>query len=262
MSENIYYEGAPSPRLLIEWVFTILMPYTIILGLVWTLVIGFVFMMNLTLGDFVPAVALGFTSICILLSVYLLLLVMTYEYQITDKGAYFSGGIIIKKQHFVPSDKITNIIVSQNMLQLALGISNISIHVGGIGGYAKPEIVFEGLIDPDEPRNILEVYGGSSSHRYYDKYQRALRDLKLKKMQEELAEGKNSRNHSREKRMLTFEERIQRKIPFEKSHMEREDRSAQSVDTLEELFRKWKNGEIDTKEYLKSKESLENKQSY
>ena len=258
MLEDVFYEGAPSPRLLIEWVFTILIPYIIGLGIVWTFIAGIIFLINLASGSFVAAVALGITSISILVSIYLFLLVMTYEYRITDKGAYFSGGVMTKRQEFVPFNKITNITVSQNMLQLALGISNLSIQIGDTGGYARPEIVFEGLVDPDEPRNMLEVYASdTSSHRYYDKYQRALRDLKLKKMREELGEGKRFRNQSKEKRMQTFEERIQRKIPVEKQYTKtREERPAQEINTLEELFRKWKNGEIKTKEYLERKKEL------
>jgi uncharacterized membrane protein YdbT with pleckstrin-like domain len=263
MLERIYYEGAPSPRLLIEWVFTILIPYTIALGLGWTSVAGFIFIMDVAFERFMPAVVLGFTSISILVAIYLFLLVTTYEYKITDKGAYFSGGILTKRQQFVPFDKITNITVSQDMLQLTLGISNLSIQISGTNYDERSEIIFEGLVDPDEPRNILEVYaGGIYTHRYYDKYQRNLRDLKLKKMQEEIAEGKHFINQSKEKKMLTFEERIKRKIPMEKRHVKREDRSKKGVDTLEELFRKWKNGEIDTEEYLKRKKGSKSKWSH
>ncbi len=149
MDEQVYYEGKPAKKVIVIWIFTKLLYF-----LTFLVFFGFSVFLKYSL-PYSYWFTVGVFVIFILFIVYLYFLQKTYHYKITDKGAYFSGGIIIRKQKFVPSYKITNIVTSQNIIERALGINKIGIQTAGMGGYARPEIVFEGLVNPTEPADIL-----------------------------------------------------------------------------------------------------------
>jgi len=106
----------------------------------------------------------------ILFTIYLIVLRRTYHYKITDKGVYFIGGVIVKKQKFVPFYKITNIVTSQHILERILGIGRVGVQTAGMGGYAIPEIVFEGLTDPEKVNNLLKSLMERTQETPYNRY--------------------------------------------------------------------------------------------
>ncbi len=261
MLEDVFYEGPPSPRILIEWAFTILIPYTIVLGFIWFLIVLFNCIVTSRFDNFVPTVVLGIVSIGVLMSIYLVFLMSTYRYKITDKGVYFSGGIITKKEEFLPFHKITGISVSKNTLQLVLDIGNLNIQTKGTSDYARSEIIFEGLDDPEEPNKILEIFVHDTSYdRYYDKPMRALRDLKQKKREEALAKKRFGASEYEERSIPKLDDRIRRRVPSGRGYIGA--KGAQKDETLEELLGKWKSGEISVEEYLEKKKELERKTKY
>ncbi len=80
----------------------------------------------------------------------------TYEYRLTDKNAYFKGGILLKKQSIVPFFKITNLPNTQDVLDQVLGFTTVGIQTAGTGGQPFPEVSFEGLVEPDAVTEILK----------------------------------------------------------------------------------------------------------
>jgi uncharacterized membrane protein YdbT with pleckstrin-like domain len=236
MPEYVFYEGAPSPRILAEWAFTRLVPHTIVIGLIWTLIVATVYIADAGVRSFLPILLFGFICIGILISIYLIFLMTSYQYRITDSGVYFSGGIPVRREEFMPFREMSSITASQDSLELVLGIGNLIIRGATTEGYSGREIVFEGLANPEEPLNILETYRWETSyHRYYTKPMKALRELKEEK-----------------KKALAMEE-----SPKTSRYSEAENNQAVSRgDALQELFKKWKNGEITAREYLQKKEEL------
>jgi uncharacterized membrane protein YdbT with pleckstrin-like domain len=237
MPENVLYEGAPSPRILVEWTFTRLVPYTLVIGLIWTLVVATLYMADAGVQSFLPTLSLGFICLGILISTYLTFLVATYQYKITDSGVYLSGGILARREEFMPFSEISSVTTSQDSLELVLDIRNVIIRGTTTGGHSGRELVLEGLAHSEEPLNILEIYRWEASyHKYYTKPMKALRELKEEK-----------------KKALAMEESLRTSRYSEA----RNNQAVSRGDTLQELFKKWKNGEITAREYLQKKEELE-----
>ncbi len=107
-----------------------------------------------------------FVIIFILHIPYLYFLRKTYIYTITNKNVIFEGGIITRFKHNLPFHKITNIIVSQGILQRAFGIWDLGIQTAGVGSPVA-EITFPGLMEPEKPKKLIlglvEKYQKSSS---------------------------------------------------------------------------------------------------
>ncbi|MBI4019409.1 MAG: PH domain-containing protein [Candidatus Aenigmarchaeota archaeon] len=79
----------------------------------------------------------------------------TYRYKITDRGAYFSGGLVFKTEKMVPFYKITNVIITQGPIQRMFGVSSIGVQTAGTGGVAMPEITYNGIVTTKKPYDIL-----------------------------------------------------------------------------------------------------------
>ena len=75
----------------------------------------------------------------------------TYVYYITDKRCVFEGGILRRISHSVTYDKITDVEVSQDIIERALGIATLKIQTAGLGGKDKSELEFVGLTDAESP---------------------------------------------------------------------------------------------------------------
>lgn len=249
MAERIFYEGAPDSSVLIKWVFTRLLPYTLGLGVVWIIIVAIVTAFSSESDGFSTTVVLGITMIAVFVFFYLNILKTTYKYEITDRGVYFSSGVAIKTQKFVPFHKITNIVVSQDILECALGISNISIQTG-LGNYAKPEIVFEGLAYPTRPNIILEecvdVQGVSSKYK---------NRLSFESLEFEETLERSAREGWPEDESIPTWEEIEKKALFGED-AEESVGPVQEEGTIKKLFEKWKKGEISTDVYFKEKEKL------
>ena len=94
-------------------------------------------------------------GLVVIIFLYLIFLWKTYSYKVTDKGIYFKGRIIVRKQKFVPFFKITNVETTQNIIEQMLGINKLGFQTAGTGGQPKPEIVFEGLEDIEKPKQLV-----------------------------------------------------------------------------------------------------------
>ena len=93
---------------------------------------------------------------------YFSLLRRTYLYSMTDQRCVFEGGILLRIERSVPYHKITDVQVSQNLLEQFLGISTLSIFTPGTGTM-QAEIAFVGLADAHEPAAI--VNGQLTKHK-------------------------------------------------------------------------------------------------
>lgn len=90
-------------------------------------------------------------------AIYYTLLRKSYQYLITNYGVAFNGGIFKKITKEVPFTKITDINISQNIIERLLGIYNLNIQTSGSKPFAdsKPEIAFFSIDDPQTPRNLI-----------------------------------------------------------------------------------------------------------
>lgn len=106
------------------------------------------------------AIAAGLCCIAITI-IYCVYLRRTYVYTITNRRCIFRGGIFRRVEHSVPFHKITDVEMSQNIIERALGISSLGVFTPGTGsmgaGYnrRRPEIAFVGLKDNETPAEII-----------------------------------------------------------------------------------------------------------
>ncbi|MEN8126391.1 MAG: PH domain-containing protein [Planctomycetota bacterium] len=107
------------------------------------------------------AVVIGFASL-ILAHIYFMYLRRTYVYTITNHRCIFRGGILHRVVHSVPYHKITDVEMSQYIIERILGISTLGIYTPGTGsmgssgaGGRRPEIAFVGLKDNETPAELI-----------------------------------------------------------------------------------------------------------
>lgn len=149
--EKTLYTSQPSWKVLINWLLFYCIIYWFVIG--WVILAGSS-LIFLVLGRYADVSWLALLLFIVVI-IYAVLLRLTYKYTITNKGVYFKGGIIIRKQTFVPFTKITNVIITQHILEQILCISKIGLQTAGTGGLPRPEIVFEGIEDVATPRKII-----------------------------------------------------------------------------------------------------------
>lgn len=77
----------------------------------------------------------------------------TLKYRFEETGMRMSVGVLFRKETVTAYRRIQDIHVSSNVIQRWLGISNISIQTAS--GSALPEIVIEGVTEPDKLRDWL-----------------------------------------------------------------------------------------------------------
>lgn len=93
--------------------------------------------------------------------IYCVYLKRTYIYTITNRRCVFSGGILRRVRHSVPYHKITDVEMSQNIVERMLGISSLGIYTPGTGsmtsggGGRRPEIAYVGLKDNESPAEMI-----------------------------------------------------------------------------------------------------------
>ncbi len=171
--EKVLYEGKPSKKLFLAWLLSPRVLGIIILALgiatiYYSLMVAKTFYEIASKGPkevlhgqeysydnpfYVGAFC--FAIAFLLYLTYLYFLMRTYQYRITSKGIYFSGGIFIRKSKFVPFYKVTNIEITQTIVERAFGIATINIQTAGMGMHI-PEIRFEGLEDVEKPYGIIK----------------------------------------------------------------------------------------------------------
>lgn len=152
MAEQTLYETKPSGKVVVTWLFTRFLLYL----LVYVFVLGyFLLRKGLSLGLFGGSVLFIIIGLIVITFLYLVFLWKTYRYKITDRGIYFNGGIIVRKQKFVPFFKITNVDTTQNIVERMLGINRLGFQTAGAGAQQRPEIVFDGIEDIEKPKQLV-----------------------------------------------------------------------------------------------------------
>jgi len=144
-NENIIHELRPHRNIIIYWSLRYLL-FVAIFFLVFGL--PFLNIMKIALSIFVMLIFLLIYFALILLAFFLR---KTYVYYITDKRCVFEGGILRRISHSVTYNKITDVEVSQNILERIMGIATLKIQTAGLGGKDKSELEFVGLTDAETP---------------------------------------------------------------------------------------------------------------
>lgn len=162
-SEKILYRGGPTGSLLIVWFFTKVLLYT---GIFWFLLFwASGFFGGLLFLTFAPTSTPNILSVwgaipfilplfALGAFIYTYYLRKTYNYFVTSQRVVFEGGIIIKKKKSVPYDKITDIVISQTILEQIAGIRSLEIQTAGTG-YGRAEISFVGLDETTKPQSLM-----------------------------------------------------------------------------------------------------------
>ena len=176
--EDILMEIRPESKLLVIWFFARCFSVGVVgcvLGFVLSTVIhsfyNFGADMDLLAGKanfdgwsitvkLIIAIVVGLMCM-IFVFIYCICLKRTYVYTITNRRCIFRGGILRHVQHSVPFHKITDVEMSQNIIERILGISSLGIFTPGTGSMGsnssgrRPEIAFVGLKDNETPAEII-----------------------------------------------------------------------------------------------------------
>jgi uncharacterized membrane protein YdbT with pleckstrin-like domain len=94
--------------------------------------------------------------------VYVLALARTYEYAVTDQRFLFSGGILRKVRHAVEHRRVTDVQLSENIVEQVVKLSSVSLFTPGTASVrpnAKnqpmPELRLEGLPNGEEVMAVV-----------------------------------------------------------------------------------------------------------
>ena len=90
---------------------------------------------------------------CIFVIPALIIRYNTLRYRFEDSGLRMQLGLFFRSEVLVAFRRIQDIHVSRNLLQRWLGIASVSVQTAS--GNATPEIVLEGVTNPDEVRDWL-----------------------------------------------------------------------------------------------------------
>lgn len=90
---------------------------------------------------------------CIFVIPALIIRYNTLRYRFEDSGLRMQLGLFFRKEVVVAFRRIQDIHVSRNLVQRWLGIASVSVQTAS--GNAMPEIVLEGVTNPDEVRDWL-----------------------------------------------------------------------------------------------------------
>ena len=90
---------------------------------------------------------------CIFVIPALIIRYNTLRYQFEDSGLRMQLGLFFRREVLVAFRRIQDIHVSRNLVQRWLGIASVSVQTAS--GNAMPEIVLEGVTNPDEVRDWL-----------------------------------------------------------------------------------------------------------
>ncbi len=167
--EEVLLEVVPEVRVLVIWFFSKCLISVIAVGFL-AGAFSFIFVSLKDLmekGNSVLSTAICVTLLAALVMVaimftYCVYLRRTYVYTITNRRCVFSGGILRRTVHSVPFHKITDVEMSQNIVERMLGISSLGIFTPGTGSMGtgtaagrKPEIAYVGLADNETPAEAI-----------------------------------------------------------------------------------------------------------
>ena len=164
--ETLLYEQRPDKRVVFVWLFTKCLRFGVIGAFLLFVLQGFVG------GELWPeeevkspfnicavtVTAMGGLVLTCIAIVYVLYLRRTYVYYITSQRCVRTGGILYRVEHSVPYHKITNIEITQNIVERVVGLVSVSILTPTALGperIVKAEIRFEGLADGRTPAALI-----------------------------------------------------------------------------------------------------------
>ena len=90
---------------------------------------------------------------CVIVIPALIIRYNTLRYRFEESGLRMQLGLFFRKEVLVAFRRIQDIHVSRNLVQRWLGIASVSVQTAS--GNAMPEIVLEGVTNPDEVRDWL-----------------------------------------------------------------------------------------------------------
>lgn len=159
--EDIIHQLRPEPNILVIWFFTKCLPTAFIGGFI-TFIAFSVLLRDIFLGVSIIVSVIA-PIILILVLIYCSYLRSTYIYYVTNQRCIFHGGILRRIERSVPYHKITDVEMSQNIIERVLGISTLNIFTPGTGSMyqgspfrgQKAEISFVGLKDNETPAESI-----------------------------------------------------------------------------------------------------------
>jgi putative membrane protein len=158
--ESITYESRPESTVLVMWLFEKCLAAAFVgfvVGMPAGIALAVVKGADDSFGAAFGAGGVVAAAFFVLATAYCCALVKTYAYYVTNRRCVFRGGILRRVEHSVPFHKVTDVEISQNILERALGISKLKIFTPGTGSsQGKAEIRFVGLKDPDTPASAIQ----------------------------------------------------------------------------------------------------------
>lgn len=169
--EKVIHELRPESKVLGIWIFTKCL-LTAIVGaflIFWCFsFIGSMLYVAIKSKPTLPIATGGTVAIIVAPSLFLLLLIYniylrrTYVYYVTNQRCVFHGGILRRVERSVPYHKITDVEMSQNIIERILGISSLKIFTPGTSsmmtspfGGQRAEIAFVGLKNNEIPATTI-----------------------------------------------------------------------------------------------------------
>ncbi len=166
--EEILHELTPEKNILFIWFFTKALAVGIIGGAIAFGLVGFSGILFTFggesafsfIGGIIGAIILG-PILLLLAMVYCEFLRRSYIYYITNQRCVFHGGIIRRVERSVYYHKVTDVEMSQNIIERILDISTLNIFTPGTSSRSadsssqKAEISFVGLRDNESPANSI-----------------------------------------------------------------------------------------------------------
>ena len=163
--EEILHELGPERAVLWIWLFGKALPAGLVgggLGFGMFGLLGLIFGYGgfSFIGGIAGAIILGL-GFLMLGMIYCEFLRRTYVYYITNQRCVFHGGIIRRIERSVHYHKVTDVEMSQHIIERILGISTLNIFTPGTSSRAgesslqKAEISFVGLKDNESPAETI-----------------------------------------------------------------------------------------------------------
>jgi uncharacterized membrane protein YdbT with pleckstrin-like domain len=166
--EEILHELVPEKNILWIWLFAKALPFGLVGGAV---AFGLVGISGIVfnfggesdfsfIGGIIGAIIFGLGFLLLAL-VYCEFLRRTYVYYITNQRCVFHGGIIRRVERSVHYHKVTDVEMSQHIIERILGISTLNIFTPGTSSrgsdssFQKAEISFVGLKDNERPTDTI-----------------------------------------------------------------------------------------------------------
>ena len=166
--EEILHELIPEKNILWIWFFEKALPVGLVGGAVGFGLVGFLGIIFSFEGEsefsfrwgVVGAIILGLVFLMLAL-IYCKFLRRSYVYYITNQRCVFHGGILRRIERSVHYHKVTDVEMSQNIIERILGISTLNIFTPGTSSrgndssFQKAEISFVGLKDNESPADTI-----------------------------------------------------------------------------------------------------------